>query len=34
MRALVFRFRDGRIRTAEIIWDPVRVRSLDIGVLP
>jgi RNA polymerase sigma factor (sigma-70 family) len=34
LRALIFKFDNGRIQSAEIISDPARVRALDVGVLP
>ena len=34
LRVLIFEFADGRIRSAEIITDPARLRALDLAVLP
>ena len=34
LRVLTFEFADGRIRSAEAITDPTRLRALDLAVLP
>jgi RNA polymerase sigma factor (sigma-70 family) len=34
LRVLTFEFADGRIRSAEVITDPARLRALDLAVLP